>query len=385
MTTRREFLKEIGSGLVVVLVASRIPAFGTLSASAERSGEQLGNGAAPDDQIAVWLHVDERGLVTVYTGKVEFGQGIRTSLTQYVAEELRAPVESIRLVMGDTDLTPYDAGTFGSRSTPQMGTQLRRAAASARELLIGLAAERWKTDRARLVAENGRVVDTQAKRAIGYGELTKGRKLTETIRADVSPKPATEWTVAGTSLAKIGARDIVTGKHQYTSDLRLPGMLVGRVLRTPGTPIAIADVDTSAARKIEGAVVVRDGTFTGVAARNAADAERALAALHPTYEATSRTYPSSSNVFEHLRRTAASSGNVFGGEGGNRGGEPFVVGDVARALASAEHRLERTYTIAYIAHVPMETRAAVARWTRDAQGEKLTVWTGTQRPFGVRR
>ena len=214
MTTRRDFLKEIGSGLVVVLVASRIPAFGTLSASAERSGEQLGNGAAPDDQIAVWLHVDERGLVTVYTGKVEFGQGIRTSLTQHVAEELRVPVESIGLVMGDTDLTPYDAGTFGSRSTPQMGTQLRRAAASARELLIGLAAERWKTDRARLVAENGRVVDTETKRAIGYGELTKGRKLTETIRADVSPKPATEWTVAGTSLAKIGARDIVRGKHQ---------------------------------------------------------------------------------------------------------------------------------------------------------------------------
>ena len=215
MTTRRDFLKTAGGGLVVVLVAPRLSALGSFAESAELElQDRLGQST---DQIAAWLHVDERGLVTVYTGKVEFGQGIRTSLTQHVAEELRAPVESIRLVMGDTELTPYDAGTFGSRSTPQMGMQLRRAAASARELLIGLAAERWKTDRARLVAENGRVVDGQTKRSIGFGELTKGRKLVETIRSDVLPRPARAWTVAGASLPKVGARDVVTGKHQQPS------------------------------------------------------------------------------------------------------------------------------------------------------------------------
>jgi nicotinate dehydrogenase subunit B len=129
MTTRRDFLKEIGSGLVVVLVAPRIPTFASLGSSTDLSAEPLDNGAAADDQIAAWLHVDERGIATVYTGKVEFGQGIRTSLTQHVAEELRAPVESIRLVMGDTELTPFDMGTFGSRSTPQMGC-LRRSTSS---------------------------------------------------------------------------------------------------------------------------------------------------------------------------------------------------------------------------------------------------------------
>jgi isoquinoline 1-oxidoreductase len=102
-------------------------------------------------------------------------------------------------------------GTFGSRSTPQTGMQLRRAAASARELLVGLAAERWKTDRTRLVAEHGRVVDTTTKRSLGHGELTKGRKLTETIRDDIAPKPATECTVAGTSLWKLGARESAAG------------------------------------------------------------------------------------------------------------------------------------------------------------------------------
>ena len=380
MTTRREFIKNAGGGLVVMLVSSRVPAFTSFDVEPPLGG----SASAADDAIAAWLHVDEHGAVTVYTGKVEFGQGIRTSLTQHVAEELRAPVDSITLVMGDTELTPFDMGTFGSRSTPQMGMQLRRAAASARELLIGLAAERWKTDRARLVAENGRVVDPQTKLSLGYGELTAGRKLTETIRDDVAPKPATEWTVAGTSLPKVGARDIVTGKHRYTSDMRLPGMLVGRVLRAAGAGSWIVDVDMKAPRAIKGAVVVRDGTFIGVAARNTADADRALAALHPTYGANGGEKPSSTTIYDHLRRTASGgAGRQAGGEGG-RGGEPFVLGDVDAALASAEHKLTRTYTVAYIAHVPLEPRAAVAQWTRDADGEKLTVWTGTQRPFAVR-
>jgi nicotinate dehydrogenase subunit B len=383
MTTRRDFLAQVGSGLVVVLVAPRLPRFATAGALVP-SIEEDAEAHAATDPIAAWLHVDERGTVTVYTGKVEFGQGIRTSLTQHVAEELRAPVESVRLVMGDTELTPFDMGTFGSRSTPQMGMQLRRVGASARELLIGLAAQRWKTDRARLVAEDGRVVDTTTKRSLGYGELTTGRKLTETIRDDVAPKPATEWTIAGTSLPKVGARDIVTGRHQFTSDMRLPGMLYGRVLRAAGAGSRIVDVDMKAPRAIKGAVVVRDGMFIGVAARNTADADRALAALHPTYEASGGDRPSSTTIYEHLRRNASTgAGRLAGGEGG-RGGEPFVVGDVDAALASADHKLARTYTVAYIAHVPLEPRAAVAQWTRDAEGEKLTVWTGTQRPFAVR-
>jgi nicotinate dehydrogenase subunit B len=383
MTTRRDFLAQVGSGLVVVLVAPRLPRFaatGALLPSTEEDAEAR----AAADPIAAWLHVDERGAVTVYTGKVEFGQGIRTSLTQHVAEELRAPVESIRLVMGDTELTPFDMGTFGSRSTPQMGMQLRRVGASARAVRLPPLGRKPDEQLARLVAENGRVVDTGSKRSIGYGELTAGRKLTETIRDDVAPKPATKWTIAGTSLPKVGARDIVTGRHQFTSDMKLPGMLYGRVLRAAGAGSRIVDVDMKAPRAIKDAVVVRDGAFIGVAARNTADADRALAALHPTYEASGGERPTSTTIYEHLRRNASTgAGRQAGGEGG-RGGEPFVVGDVDAALASADHKLARTYTVAYIAHVPLEPRAAVAQWTRDAEGEKLTVWTGTQRPFAVR-
>jgi isoquinoline 1-oxidoreductase len=372
MTTRREFLKRAGGGLAVFLVAPRlvhVDAFG--GDVATDPVQQQGT-----DQISAWLHVDGKGQVTVYTGKVEFGQGIRTSLTQHVAEELRAPVESIRLVMGDTELTPFDQGTFGSRSTPQMGMQLRRAGASARELLIGLAAERWKTDRAGLVAENGRIVDARARRSIGFGELTAGRKLTQTIRSDAPPKPAEQWTIAGTSLSKVGAREMVTGRHEFTSDMRLPGLLHGRVLRAPQMGATLAAAEIAAAQAVPGATAVRDGEFVGVAAPSADVARRALEAIRATWTPPAAAQQSSATLFDHLRRS--------GTRGESNRGQPYTLGAAETALASAEHRLERTYTVAYIAHVPLEPRAAVAQWTRDGEGEKLTVWTGTQRPFGVR-
>ena len=129
--------------------------------------------------MAAWLHIDERGRVTVYTGKVEIGQNIRTSLAQTVADELRTPLASIEMVMADTDLVPFDAGTFGSMSTPRMGRQLARAAAVAREMLIDAAAASLAVDRATLTADNGHVVSSSGK-SLAYGELTKGRKLAGT-------------------------------------------------------------------------------------------------------------------------------------------------------------------------------------------------------------
>src|SRR5207302_7955250 len=119
----------------------------------------------------------EDGGVTVFTGKTEVGQNVRTSLTQAVAEELRAPVASIRLVMADTELTPFDAGTFGSRTTPDMFAQLRKVSAAAREALIDLAAEQWKVDRASLTAADGKVIRTDPKQAISYSELTHGQQV----------------------------------------------------------------------------------------------------------------------------------------------------------------------------------------------------------------
>src|SRR5262249_38602737 len=154
-----------------------------------------------------WLHIGEDSAITVYTGKVEVGQNIRTSLTQAVAEELRVPVGRVRLVMADTQLTPYDGGTAGSRTTPDMGAQLRRVGAAAREFLVDLAAERGKVERAALAVADGKVVQPRAKRSFTFGELTQGKKLVKVIGEEVPTTPADRWAVAGTSVPKVDGRE----------------------------------------------------------------------------------------------------------------------------------------------------------------------------------
>ncbi|HEY3120094.1 MAG TPA: molybdopterin cofactor-binding domain-containing protein [Vicinamibacteria bacterium] len=361
---RRGFLQLLG-GVVVLLAADDV--------TAQESGRRVGGGEAMPQELAAWLHIGEDGAITVYTGKVEVGQNARTSLTQAVAEELRAPVESIRLVMGDTDLTPFDAGTFGSRTTPAMAPQLRKVAATAREMLKELAAREWGVEPSALVVADGQVTDGRGRRVASFGALSKGQKLVRAVPGEVPLTPAERWTVAGHDLRKVDGRDVVTGAHRYTSDQALPGLWHGRVLRPPSVGASLASLDTSAAQAMSGVVVVRDGDFVGVAAARMPVAGRALDALRPTWKAGPQ--PSASTLFQDLRRPAPEA---------REAGRPTpaqVTGSVAEARASAAHRLESTYTVAYIAHVPLEPRAAVAQW---ADG-RLTVWTGTQRPFGVKR
>ncbi len=378
--TRRDFLKVLGGGLVVVLVA---PSLGRHPVLARALAESANDGDDPDPaQISAWLAVGADGSVTVFTGKVEVGQGIRTSLAQEVAEELRVALSNIHMVMGDTARTPFDMGTFGSRSTPQMGSQLRRVAATAREMLLGIAASAWGVPASSLTAQDGRIAHRASGRSAGYGELIAGKPLTGQVVEDVALTPAERWTVAGHAAPRVAARDLVTGTHQYTSDLRRDGMLYGKVLRPTSIGATLSSADTGPAASLPGAVVVRDGDFVGVAAPSTTAAERALAAVRASWTPAPGPHRSSSDLYDYLRISPASRRR--GAEEGNRRSEPFVRGDAAAALASAAHRATHSYTVAYIAHVPLEPRAAVAEWSRDAEGPSLTVWTGTQRPFGVR-
>jgi isoquinoline 1-oxidoreductase len=356
---RRGFLQLLGG--VIVLVAA--------DAASQESGRGGDRPEVPQD-VSAWLHIAEDGTVTAYTGKVEVGQNARTSLTQAVADELRAPLSAVRLVMGDTDLTPFDAGTFGSRTTPAMAPQLRKAAAVAREMLADLAAREWAVARAAVVVANGQVSHPPSGRRAGFGALTRGQKLVRAIGSDVPLTPPDQWTVAGRTVAKVDGRDVVTGRHRYTSDLAVPGMWHGRILRPPTLGASLTSVDTAAAEAMTGVVVVRDGGLVGVAAARAPLAARALAALRPAWEPGP---DASGPLFDRLRKPPVEAGR-------GRGSEPYVSGSVTEALAGASHRLESTYTVAYVAHVPLEPRAAVAEW----KDGRLTVWTGTQRPFGVR-
>ncbi len=361
---RRDFFKFLGAGIFVVSVLKPVVA------AQESGGRARSRGESLPKEIDAWLHIGEDGKVTVYTGKVEVGQNIRTSLSQAVSEELHVPMASIELIMGDTQLTPFDMGTFGSRTTPTMNLQLRKVAAAAREMLIELAAAKWRADRNGLTAADGKIIDS-GNRSVDYATLINGQQLTHTVSADTSLIPAANWKVAGESAPKVDGREFVTGEHRYPSDQKLPEMLYGKVVRPAAFGATLLSVDTQKAEQM-GATVVHDGNFVGVAAPRTEGAEAAARAIHAEWKADPQ--PSNKELFDYLRKNTTEGSDPTGD------GDQYNVGAVDSALASADHRLQQTYTVSYIAHVPLEPRAALAKW----DGDNLTVWTGTQRPFGVR-
>ena len=354
---RRDFLKLLGGGVLVCLTP--------LSGHAQESGRASNRHELPSD-LSAWLHIDADGLVKVFTGKVEVGQNIRTSLAQAVAEELRVPFDSITMVMGDTDLVPWDMGTFGSRTTPTMAPQLRNMAVAGREPLVEMAAQRWNTDASKLIAESGKIKTSDGAKSITYGELTRGENLVKSIAGDPPLTPSTEWKIAGTPVQKANGRDFVTGKHLFPSDIVCPGMIFGAVLRADGYNAKLESIDTSAAEKLPGIKVIRDGDFVGVTASDAFTAQQAVSVIKAKWSVPDQ--PSNQNLFEYLKNNPEGSSHP-----------EHSLGSVADAYASSEVKLESRYTTEYIAHAPLEPRAAVAEWSDG----KLTVWTGTQRPFGV--
>lgn len=361
---RRDFFKLLGAGIAVFSVAKNVAASPQESGRARRGGEDL-----PKD-ITSWLHVGEDGVVTTFTGKVEIGQNIRTSLAQSVADELRVPFDSVHMVMGDTALTPFDMGTFGSRTTPTMAPQLRHVASVARDLLLAQAAKEWNVPVEKLVAANAKVTDPASGRSIPYAELAKGKTLAQEIPEADPVTPPAEWTVAGKPIPKVDARDFVTGRHQYTPDLRPQGLLYGKILRPAAFHATLSSLDAGAAQQMPGVTVVHDGDFVAVAAPSEHQAEKALAALKAEWKSPDAP-ASSKNIFSYLKEKSES-------RSGNRDLE--TAGSIDDGLKTAAHKLETAYTVAYIAHTPLEPRAALAEWVDG----KLNVWLGSQRPFGVR-
>jgi isoquinoline 1-oxidoreductase len=260
-------------------------------------------------------------------------------------------------------------GTFGSRTTPTMGPQLRTMATAARQMLVEIAAQRWHVDPASLTVADGKVTDSQNARSLAYGELTRGEKLVKTVFSKESLTPPSEWKIAGTPVPKAEGLDFVTGKHKYPSDIARPEMMFGAVLRPDGFNATLASLDTSATEKLPGVTVVRDGDFIGLVAPDAFTAQHALSLLHAKWNVPAQ--PSNLGLFAFLKNNP---------ESGRDDGPQHVSGSVAQAMAGVDLKLEEQYTVAFIAHAPLEPRAAVAEWTDG----KLTVWTGTQRPFGVR-
>jgi nicotinate dehydrogenase subunit B len=360
---RRDFVKLTATGLLVLLAIDR-----PLAAAQETARLPTGRQGYPTD-INAYLHIGADGKVTCLVGKIEQGQGVMTSLPQLLAEELDVPLSAVDIVMGDTDLCPWDMGTFGSLSIRQFGPILRQAAADARAVLLQLAAERLQVPAERLTVKAGVVSDsTDPKKTVSFGQLTAGRRIERKVDGKAPLRPSKSYTVVGTSAKRLDGREKVTGAAKYAGDIVPPGgALHARLLRPPAHGATLGAVDASAAEKVPGVKVVRDGDIVAVLHPHRDEADKALALVKAEW--TRHDPPvDDTTMYGHFVKTAGPPRTV--GEGGNLADGEKLVGDV----------IEGTYCDSYVAHAPMEPHSAVAA----VENGKVTVWVGTQTPFPVK-
>ncbi len=364
---RRSFVQMLGAGVMITVVGAL--ALGQQRQQRGRGGGRRGGGGffgGPPVALSARIHLGEDGTITVLSGKVDCGQGARGELAQVAAEELRVPVSSVRMVLADTSLVPNDGITAGSGTTPRTVPAVRQAAAAVRRLLVDYASAKWGVEPDEVTIGEGRLQRKGSKESISFADLTKddefAKKFGGQPPANSPVTPTADWSTMGKPQAAPSARDKVTGKHQYPSDMTLPGMLYGKVLRAPTYLGSLKAADLGPSQQLTGVVAVRDGGFVGVAAPTSFQAGKAIEAIAKTAEWDNPPHPSSDELYDYLRKNARVPENPF-----------------ADAVAASPKSLKQTYTVAYVQHAPLEPRVALANW----EGNKLSVWTGTQNPFGV--
>jgi nicotinate dehydrogenase subunit B len=358
--SRRDFFKSAGSGIFLLFTMGD-----SLFSAQDRQGRpQRG---VPSDFNA-FLKIGEDGRVSCYVGKIEMGQGVVTSLGQMLADELDVTLDSVDMVMGDTDLCPWDMGTFGSLSTRSFGPSLRMAGAEARQVLLELGAEHLKVPPERLSTENGHVVDKGNKQhKVSYAELAKGKKIERRPTGTVSVKKHPDFKIMNKAHTRRDAEEKVTGKARYAGDIHLPGMLYAKILRPPSHDSKLIDADVSEAKKVDGVQVVKEGDLIAVLHKYPDIAESALSKVQVKFD-TPKSDLDDTNIFEHLLKVAP-AGKVVAKDGNLQSG-----------ASEAKEIVEATYFNDYVAHAPMEPHAAIA----NVEGNKATVWTSTQNPFTAR-
>ena len=356
--SRRKFLKIFGGGIVVTVSAN------DLLALQEAPVRRRFGRALPDDFNA-FLRVGEDGRVTCFTGKIEMGQGVVTSLAQMLADELEVSLDSVDMVMGDTDLCPWDMGTFGSMSTRFFGPPLRAAAAEAREVLLEQAAERLDVPVDQLMVSDGVVsITADPEKKISYAEIAKGQKIARRLDRKAVLESVENFTIAGRPVNRTDAVAKVTGDAKFSGDIRRKGMLYASLLRPPAHGATLGKVDASGIEAVAGAAMVVDGDLVAVLHETPDGAQRAIEKVVAAWE-TPELDLDEDTIFEHLLKVAPA------GEALERGGDL----DVGMSVSNVEAR--HTYLDGYVAHAPLETHTAVA----EIVDGRCTIWASTQTPF----
>jgi CO/xanthine dehydrogenase Mo-binding subunit len=356
---RRGFLKRSGA---IIVGFSLLPAVMAQSQPAALPGSLQNN-----RMLDGWLRINADGTVTVFTGKVELGQGILTALAQVAADELDVNYERIEMISADTSRSPNEGMTAGSQSVEQSGTALHYAAAEARDILLQAAAARLGVAADQLSVSDGIVSGGGGKTS--YWELAQNANLRREASGRIKPKPAARRNVIGKAIARRDIPKKVRGEPAYVQDMRLPAMVFGRVVRPPSRRATLETLDEAAVRALPGVVaLLRDGNFVAVAAEREEQAIKATEKIRALakWREVADLPPTGAALFEHLQKLPSKDSVISSKIGGAAGGETKTI--------------EAVYTRPYQCHASIGPSCAVAQFKDD----KLTVWTHSQGVFPLR-
>lgn len=356
---RRDFFKILGGGIFIF-----VRPWGALDIIGAPAEQARG---VPKDYNA-FLRIAEDGTITCYTGKIEMGQGIITSLPQMMADELNVPYERIKIVMGDTDICPWDQGTWGSLSTRIFGQIMRTVSAEARGVLLELASAQMGVPVSQLEVKDGIVTDSKdSRKTVTYAQLAKGKKIEKFLDVKPSMEDYTKFKSIGKSYNRTDSTLKVTGEAKFTGDMKLPGMVFARILRPPSHAAKMTSVDYSGAEKIAGTKVVRDGDLVAVINENHDKADEAIVKIKAEY--SFHEVPVNDKTIYEFMLKAESTAMALKSSG-----------DIEAGQKICDKTFESEFHDPYVAHSAIETHTALAQ----LEGGKMTVWASTQSPFGLR-
>ncbi|HXU21259.1 MAG TPA: molybdopterin cofactor-binding domain-containing protein [Verrucomicrobiae bacterium] len=379
LLSRREFVRDAGGLLIGFSLADATILPRVLAASPEDATKSTSPG-----QLDAWLRIEKDGTVRVFTGKVEIGMGVETGFAQIVAEELDVAPQRVQFVMGDTSMTTDQGGVGGSTSIAFGAKPLRNVAATARYLLLQLAAQRLGAPLDQLQVRDGIVsVQGNAAKTVAYGDLAgaadlndalnvSGRGFALNVEGIGKPKDPANYVVVGKPLPRVDIAPKILGKWQYVTDVRVPGMLHGRVIRPGSAGAKLVSVDDASAKAIKGYVkTVVEGNFVGIVAENEWAAIRGAQALKVTWSNTPSAFPAQTGLYKHMRTAAPKASK-----------ETLKKGDTAGAFANAAKKIEANYESPFQSHATMGPGCAVADVHLDGL---TTVWSGGQKPHALQQ